>query len=316
MKCSIHSCPHRKPDDMGCPVEVSADPTQNPARRDQSLVVSSLELGRVLADHGRVTFRAQGTCMFPCVQPGDVLTIESRTIEQVKVGDIVVFRRNGLLFGHRAIAKGTRDGKIYVETRPDRSNQGSDGPSYAEDVLGVFTSIKRHDTEVSCNPQPLRGLSAVRAAGWEWWNWTVLPVLIKGIWELQHIALYRYAATIWLDRTKVQRKFIVRVPLSARQSHDLYRELPAEQFDPGQSLWQGKPAHLWILNLHLNNDQVVTGTATVAWHPEGCPRGEGWRIEKPQIRVKYRGAGLEGALFQEAGKILARCDKILQRVPE
>ncbi len=316
MECHIPSCPHRKPDEVRCPIGISADPLQNTVRRDQSLVVSSLELGRVLADHGRVTFRAQGTCMFPCVQPGDLLTIESRSIEQIKAGDIVVFRRNGSLFGHRAIAKGTRDGKTYVMTRPDRSSQGSDGPSYAEDVLGVFTSIKRHDADVPLNPQPLRGLASLHAAGWEWWNWKVCPLLVLGLSRLQRLALYQRTATIWLDRTKAHRKFIVRVPLNAHQSHDLYREIPAEQFEPGQPLWQGKPALRWILNLHFNAERTPVGTATVAWHPAGCPRGDGWRIENPQIRTKYLGAGLDDALIRKATTILERCGMILERVPE
>ena len=290
------------------------DQSQKPVKRDRSLVVASLELGRVLADHGRVTFRAQGTCMFPCVQPGDLLTIESRTIEQVQVGDIVVFRRNGSLFGHRAIAKGTRDGRTYVVTRPDRSFQGSDGPSYAEDILGVFTSIKRYKEDVPLTPQPLCGLASIHASGWEWWNWKACPLLIKGFSRLQRFAGYQRAATVWLDRTQRQRSFIVRVPLSAHQSHDLYREFPAEKFEPGQPLWQGYPARRWILNLYFNDERTPVGIATVAWHPSGCPRGEGWRVEEQQIRMKYRGAGLEAVLFHQAVTILARSGMTLQRI--
>jgi hypothetical protein len=154
----------------------------------------------------------------------------------------------------------------------------------------------------------------MHAAGWEWWNWTVLPVLIKGIGRLQRLALYQRTATIWLDRTKAHRKFIVRVPLSAHQSHDLYREIPADQFEPSQPLWQGKPALRWILNLHFNAERTPVGTATVAWHPAGCPRGEGWRVGEQQIRTKYRGAGLEEALFHEAQGILARSGMTLQRL--
>lgn len=313
MECHVLSCPHRKPDAVGCPIGVPADPVQKPVNRDCSLVVASLELGRILADHGRVAFRAQGTCMFPCVQPGDLLTIESRPIEQVHLGDIVVLRRNGMLFGHRVIAKEIRDGKPYVETRPDRSSQGSDGPSYSEDVLGVITSIERHHAAVPLHPQPLHIVAALHAAGWEWWNWNACPHLIEGISKLQRFAWYQRAATMWLDRTQTQREFIVRVPLSAHQSHDLYREFPGEQFIPSQPLWQGKPALRWILSLHFTNEQTITGTATVAWHPAGCPRGEGWRVEDLQIRTKYRSAGLEDALFHQAQRILARSGMTLQR---
>ena len=315
MACHVHSCPNRKSDEACCPVEVSEDPKQKPVKRNRSLVVVSLELGRVLADHGKVTFRAQGTCMYPCVQPGDLITIESRSIEQLQVGDIVVFRRNDLLFGHRAIAKGVHEGRTYVETRPDRSTHGSDGPSYADDILGVFTSISRHHADVPLHPQPLRGFTSLRAAVWEWWNWNAYPLLLKVIVKMQDFAWYKRTATMWLNRTKGQRRFIVRVPLSANQSHDLYREFPAEQFMPEQPLWQGKPALRWILDLHFPHEKTVAGTATLAWHPIGCPRGEGWIIEEQQVRLRYRGAGLEDELYHQAGMILARGGMTLQRIP-
>lgn len=316
MECHVPSCPHREAYEVGCPIMVLIDPLQKPVKRDRSLVVASLELGRVLADHGKVTFRAHGTCMFPCVRPGDLLTIESHTIEQVQVGDIVVFRRNDMLFGHRAIVRGIRDGKPFVVTRPDRSCWGNDGPSYAEDVLGVVTSIQRHHEEVTLNSQPLRGPAALQAAGWEWWNWKACPLLIKGTSKLQRLAWYQRAATMWLDRMQRQRRFVVRVPLSAYQSHDLYREFPAEQFVPSQPLWQNKPALRWILSLHFTNERTAAGTATVAWHPAGCPRGEGWMVEDLQIRTKYRGAGLEDTLFHQAQEILARSGMTLQRISE
>jgi hypothetical protein len=230
------------------------------------------------------------------------------------VGDIVVVRRNGLLFGHRAIDKGTRDGRTYVETRPDRSSQGSDGPSYSEDVLGVFTSIKRHGAEVPLHPRRLSGLAAMHAAGWEWWNWNACPILIEGLSRLQRHAWYRHAATRWLDRTQRQRRFIVRVPLSAHQSHDLCREFPADQFVPEQPLWQSNPALRWILSLHFNDEQTPAGTVTLVWHPADCPKGSGWRIGEPQVRTLYRGAGLEDALFLQAQRILARSGMILNGV--
>jgi len=74
-----------------CTLEAPPSGGVPPRLRNRSLVTASLELGRVLADCGKVTFRAQGTCMYPCIQPGDMLHIESRTTEQVQVGDIAVF---------------------------------------------------------------------------------------------------------------------------------------------------------------------------------------------------------------------------------
>lgn len=282
--------------------------------RNRSLVIASLELGRVLADRGKVTFRAQGMCMFPCVQLGDLLHIESRTIEQVQVGDIAVFRRDASLFGHRIIAKGTREGNLYIVTRPDRTKQGDDGPTYGDDMLGVVTAIERRGARMPLHPQSLRGIASLRAAGWEWWNWDACPHLIERIAALQHRASYRRITSAWWSVARLRISFIVRVPLNASQSHDLYRELSPTAFDVSQSSWQGKPVMRWMLALHLNGARPPAASATINWHPEGCPRGAGWRVDEMQMRARYRGAGLDEAIIAQAEAILARSGMTLQRV--
>lgn len=285
--------------------------------RNRSLVIASLELGRVLADRGKVTFRAQGTCMFPCVQPGDVLQIESRSIEQVQVDNIAVFRREDSLFGHRAIAKGTCDGRPYILTRPDRTRHGNDGPLFAADVLGVVTAIERRGVKMPLYPQPLRGVATLRAAAWEWWNWNARPRLIESVGILQHRTWYRHIASVWFTVIVRPRfSFVVRVPLTANQSHDLYREMLPETFDVSQTSQQGKPVTRWLLALHLDGACAPAASATITWHPADCPRGAGWRIDEMQIRVRYRGMGLEDTLIHQAEMILVRSGMALQRIPK
>ena len=150
MPCSVSSCPDWSNRLAGCQSSgASREPGSLPSgQRVCSLVAASLEIGKALADSDRVTFRAQGTCMYPCVRPGDVLRIESRAAEEVAIGDIAVCRRPGYLFGHRTIDKGVEDGRRYIVTRPDRSSSGSDGPTYGEDVLGIVTAIERKGKRV------------------------------------------------------------------------------------------------------------------------------------------------------------------------
>ena len=316
MNYTISACPHRTPAQTICPLDSSANRAMAPAPRARGLVVASLELGRVLADRGKVTFRAQGTCMYPCVRPGDLLHIESRKIEQVQIGDIAVSRRGDRLFGHRAIATGARDGNRYIVTRPDRSRNGGDGPTYGQDVLGVVTAIERRGARMPLNPQPLRGVAALHAASWEWWNGAARPRLLERIGALQGLAVYRRIATVWLTLARTRFSFVVRVPLRASQSHDLYRELPPDKFDPARPSWQGEPVTRWTLVLRLNAGRAPAATATFAWHPPDCPRGAGWWMEDIRTRARYRGVGLEEALARQATTILARGGITLKRTPE
>ena len=96
----------------------------------RGLSVASLEIGRVLADRDGVTFRAQGTCMYPTIRQGDVLRIRSCAASQVTVGEIAVCRTPEFLFSHRVIATGERDGRPFVVTRSDRNLGEGDGPTW------------------------------------------------------------------------------------------------------------------------------------------------------------------------------------------
>ena len=133
-----------------------------------SLVLASLDIGRVLADRDGVTFRAQGTRMYPTVRPGDVLRIRSRLAADVVVGDIAVCRAPDFLFSHRVIDKGLRDGRPFVVTRADRSHEGSDAPTFDENLLGVVIGIERHGKRVPVQPAEhpwlVRRYHAVRLA--------------------------------------------------------------------------------------------------------------------------------------------------------
>lgn len=309
MDCDHATCPFRYKDQKGCAFP-DAQSRQTKAagggQRANSLVVESLEIGRALADHGKAKFRAQGTCMYPCVRPGDTLHIESRLIEDIKVGDITVVRHGGLLFGHRTIAKGEDKDGPYIVTRPDRSHQVSDGPAYGKDILGIVTRIERKGKQASTTPKLLKGCAKIRISFWGWWNWNVRLHLINVIVLVQRLRIYQNIAQLCLKALHPLIRYEVRVPLKPGQSHDLYRVLPADQFNVSQFLQQVKPVMEWTLALYLNKALTPAACATIIHSPDECPRGAGWHIAEIQMRIRYRGAGLDKALVSKGGDILAR----------
>jgi hypothetical protein len=309
MDCNLSSCPFRLKDKGGC--ALSNRPTDQRelsggGRNRNSLIVESLEIGRALADHGRAKFRAQGSCMYPCVQPGDTLHIESRLIEDIMVGDIAVVRHNGFLFGHRTIAKGEDKDGPYIVTRPDRSNHSNDGPTHKENILGVVNGIERRGKKASTNPKPLSFCEKARVSLWEWWNWDARLRMSERLERVQRLRLYTSIASPCLKALHPQLRYEVRAPLKPGQTHDLYRVFPPDQFDISQPLQQGKPAIEWTLLLYLNTTRTPAACITMIRSPEECPRGKGWHIEDLWVRIRYRGAGLDKALVGKAADILAR----------
>lgn len=282
-------------------------------RYSNTLVVESLDIGRALADHRRAIFRAQGTCMFPCVRPGDRLHIESRPIERIQVGDIAVFRKDGRLFGHRAIAKGENEIGPFIVTRPDRSGEGDDGPTHGENLLGVVKWIERKGKPTITTQMPLGGRAKLQVALLEWWHGYARLRLIRGLERVQRLRFYRAVSPLCLKAFHPKIRYEVRAPLKPGQSHDVYRSIPPDRFDPSKFLQQRKPVTEWTLLLYLESTRLPAAWVTMVRSHEESPREIGWRIEDSGTRVRYRGTELEQVVVGKAMEILDRSGMVLEK---
>jgi hypothetical protein len=309
MQCSVPSCPYWSEATSGCILgKPSKGPDTPPGRPPAgSLVLASLEIGKALADRGRTTFRAQGTCMYPCVRPGDILHIESRTVEEVAVGEIAVCRRPGYLLGHRTIRKGVEDRRPYIVTRPDRARGGDDGPTYDEDVLGIVTAIERRGQRLSPRPQRYPWLTqiylAARLALLER-LYTMRERLIAALARIQRGTLYRRLAKAWLATTRANLSYIVQLPLRTDQTHDLYHPLSPDKLDLSTTMWRGRPVECWRLALIAYGNRQPAAYATFVLRPPECPHA-GWWLEDIHVRARYRGIGFEADLIDKADEIFA-----------
>ena len=267
-----------------------------------TLVLASLEIGRAVADRDAVTFRAQGTCMYPTLRTGDVLRIRSCTVADVDVGEIAVCRTPDYLFGHRVIAKGERDGRAYIITRPDRGSEGSDAPTFDENLLGVVVAVARKG-----KPMPLRSASypwltrryySARLALTEaerrarFW-------LANQVARAQKHGAYRRIARAWWVFTRPHITYAVQLPFNGKLGESVHRRLIPEEFDLRMD-WRGRSIERWTLALHLNNAREPAAGATFAYNSAGE-----WGIAEMFVRLRYRGMGLEDALLLQAREILA-----------
>lgn len=276
--------------------------TMTQTRSAKNLSSAALELGRVLADRDGMTFRAKGTCMYPTVRAGDVLRIQSRPAAEAQVGDIAVFRRLNYLFGHRVIDKGEADGRAYVVTRPDGTQEGCENPIFDEDLLGVVVSIERSGRTVPLQPRaykwPMRSYYAwyaalhsalsIRMARWA-----------SKLEALQAWGPYKGLAKLWVALRHPRRVYRVRLPMPAL-GEAVYREVTPEAFDLHQD-WRGRPLRRWTLALHLDTEREPAATAIVALGPDG-----GWGVTELSIRPRYRGVGLESALIRQIDILLQK----------
>ena len=107
---------------------ITARSTANAER--SALVAEALRLS------GRLRLQVHGESMLPALWPGDVAEIASCSIEDVRLGEIVLARRDGRLFLHRLVSTSKPDGFLL---RGD-SMPGSDPQFPAEALLGRLVS--------------------------------------------------------------------------------------------------------------------------------------------------------------------------------
>jgi hypothetical protein len=274
----------------------------------QSLVVLSPEIGRILAAGERIRFRALGACMYPAVRPGDVLHVQPRTVDEIVPGDMVVCRRATRLFGHRAIAKGAAHGRPYVVTQADRSTSGDDGPVFDDDVLGIVSWIERNGKRLEPPPRGHfrsgrwwlafhLGLRELRLRSREW--------AVSGLACVQSLPGYRRAAQPWLASRQMDLRYVVHAPLHAGQNVDLCRRLSPGEFAAIPWYPEADGIDRWILSLFVGRTQTPAASATLVASP--VPGGTvRWEVSKVEVRIRYRGMGVEEVLLAEAERILAQ----------
>jgi hypothetical protein len=132
----------------------------------ESREICKLDLAaEVLNSGGTIRLQALGTSMLPSIWPGDVLSIEPKSGEEIVPGDIVLVARDGRFFIHRLIEKSSA---AWI-TRGDSLPQ-ADAPVASVQVLGKVSMIHRRTGDVA----PKSGVSRLdRTLAWTLCRWNL-----------------------------------------------------------------------------------------------------------------------------------------------
>jgi len=87
---------------------------------DVQLIADALRI------RGRVLLRTYGSSMLPWMRPGDISRVRKTSVENVRCGDLVLFRRHDRLFVHRIVDERVTLGVREVSAKGD-AHPESDG---------------------------------------------------------------------------------------------------------------------------------------------------------------------------------------------
>jgi Peptidase S24-like len=100
-------------------------------------------VAEALRRFGAARVRVTGISMLPAIRPRDVLLVEPRALEQIRVDDIVLFTLDDRLFAHRVVRTGVDDsGGPALVTRGD-THRDEDLPITSSQLLGQVLTVWR-----------------------------------------------------------------------------------------------------------------------------------------------------------------------------
>lgn len=98
-----------------------------------------MEISEELLHRGfNVRITTRGSSMFPLIRAGDRITISPDS--DPKIGDMVVFRRNGSMVCHRLVKMFEKDGITHYQSRGDTVSV-LDEPILRHELLGKVIKI-------------------------------------------------------------------------------------------------------------------------------------------------------------------------------
>ncbi len=280
----------------------SLSPSNNPD--EMGLVIQIFELGKVFVEKKSVKFRSHGTCMYPCIRPGDILRIEPKIAEQIQIGDIAVYRRSDRLFTHRTIDKGENNSSHYIITRPDTASCGNEGPIFDEDILGIVSGIKRKAKILG--PAKKNYTLAKRIFIILWLKWYrfehyLFEEFISAVASIQQFKVYRRIANLLFSRSSKKTDFSIHVPVSSKITDRFYRKISPQEFVTQSVNTREHSIPKWTITLNVNSKPAAF--LSFVYRPQDCPFS-GWWICEAKIRIRYRGTGIEDKLFDKVKGLL------------
>ena len=96
----------------------------------------------IVRNFGWACVSVKGTSMTPAVRPGDLLCIQHVDFQEISIGQVVVYARDGRLVAHRVVEKSAGPQAPHLITRGDRVVQ-NDYPVSPDEMLGRVKFIER-----------------------------------------------------------------------------------------------------------------------------------------------------------------------------
>jgi hypothetical protein len=279
------------------------------AKIPEGLLLRSSQLDKILIDNEIVKLSARGYCMYPSIMPGDILHARHKKFQEINIGEVVIFGRDGLLFAHRVIRKYEHNCPLGLITQADRS-LSADGPLIpVEDILGVLITVERKKKIINFDNKPLKSPSNTL------FNILVLIDLIKlklkphfsrflNVFSQQQIYLFFSRFLFSLPQQQLEFKFCV--PFQLGEMGEFYKIVSLKDLVMDIRKTAHKKSLCFKITLKEKNNFVAHAVLSRESHGNAY----GYRICALHFRMRYCGPLVVAILINKAREILKGSDGV------
>ncbi len=267
------------------------------------LAIQLFEARNILLENKQLYLKSFGTCMYPVIKPGDVLRVDPKVIEQISIGDIVVFRLDSSLFAHRAVHKGSDNTSNYIVTRSDNSDSGTDAIIYNDDILGIVSMVERRGKNIKIHEKINRSSYKFfwnTLLSWHNFKHKIYQKIFFFVLFLQQFQIYTRISRLIFPHFQKSFDFVVSVPLDVKGTGRFYRKYSFRETAVLKKKFKARQINHWMITSTHNSKSIATLSFIV--HPLNSSFTLWW-ISGFKIKTKYRGSGVENLLFEKADKI-------------
>ncbi len=127
-----------------------------------------LEVAQDVLNGGyEVQLDTRGDSMVPLIRSGNFLRVEAVKPEQLRLGDVIIYRAGGQLVAHRLVRKSWEGGLLRLHSKGDAFSWRVWEKVAPEEVLGLVTVVRGpRGRELRINAGWGRVLSLILAATW------------------------------------------------------------------------------------------------------------------------------------------------------
>jgi hypothetical protein len=271
---------------------------------ETGIILQMFELGRLFVEKKMVKFHPEGACMYPCIRPDDVLHIEPKSIQEINIGDIAVFRRFNRLFAHRTLEKGNDNGSAFIITKPDTAGFGNDDSIFDKDILGIVSKIERRGRFLTtqkkdCGLLKRAGLDI--SLSWYYSKRYLYQKTVYLVTLLQQLHIYRLIARPILYKNKTNISFSVHFPLNNDITNRLETRVLPEELVKMNASFDGSRMLRWTLVMKVDAKKVAS--ISLVYRPKDC-LFPGWWVSDFRLKVKFRRTCIENRMIEELDKLL------------